>query len=93
MGYLTLGLLILPLIVMKKQVYINIKELVQVRPPALTPLTGHEFQIVPSIPNAFLVLEDNTVIDFGDMDSFDDRVAAANPLLPPLYETDLNDLD
>jgi len=52
-------------------VYINIKELVQVRPPSLTPLTGIEFQNVPSIPNAFLVIEDNTVIDFGNMDSFD----------------------
>ena len=40
---------------MTKQVYINIKELVQVRPPSLTPLTGIEFQNVPSIPNAFLV--------------------------------------
>lgn len=56
---------------MTKQVYINIKELVQVRPPSLTPLTGIEFQNVPSIPNAFLVIEDNTVIDFGNMDSFD----------------------
>lgn len=56
---------------MTKQVYINIKELVQVRPPSLTPLIGIEFQNVPSIPNAFLVIEDNTVIDFGNMDSFD----------------------
>jgi len=81
MGYPTLGLLILPLIVMTKQVYINIKELVQVRPPALTPLTGHEFQIVPSIPNAFLVIEDNTVIDFGNMDSFDKALYPAHDLI------------
>jgi imidazolonepropionase len=66
-----LGLLILPLIVMTKQVYINIKELVQVRPLPMIPLTGTEFQKVPSIPNAFLVIEDNTVLDFGNMDSFD----------------------
>ena len=66
-----LGLLILLLIVMTKQVYINIKELVQVRPLPMIPLTGTEFQKVPSIPNAFLVIEDNTVLDFGNMDSFD----------------------
>lgn len=61
--------------------YINIKELVQVRPPSLTPLTGIEFQHVPSIPNAFLVIEDNTVIDFGDMDSFDRALYHAHDLI------------
>jgi imidazolonepropionase len=66
---------------MTKQVYINIKELVQVRPPSLTPLTGIEFQNVPSIPNAFLVIEDNTVIDFGNMDSFDRALYHAHTLI------------
>lgn len=66
---------------MIKQVYINIKELVQVRPPSLTPLTGIEFQNVPSIPNAFLVIEDNTVIDFGNMDSFDSALYHAHTLI------------
>jgi imidazolonepropionase len=66
---------------MTKQVYINIKELVQVRPPSLTPLTGIEFQNVPSIPNAFLVIEDNTVIDFGNMDSFDSALYHAHTLI------------
>jgi imidazolonepropionase len=66
---------------MTKQVYINIKELVQVRPPSLTPLTGIEFQNVPSIPNAFLVIEDNTVIDFGNMDSFDRALYHAHDLI------------
>ena len=61
--------------------YINIKELVQVRPPSLTPLTGIEFQNVPSIPNAFLVIEDNTVIDFGNMDSFDRALYHAHDLI------------
>jgi imidazolonepropionase len=66
---------------MTKQVYINIKELVQVRPPSLAPLTGIEFQHVPSIPNAFLVIEDNTVIDFGNMDSFDSALYHAHDLI------------
>ena len=61
--------------------YINIKELVQVRPPSLTPLTGIEFQHVPSIPNAFLVIEDNMVIDFGNMDSFDRALYHAHDLI------------
>jgi imidazolonepropionase len=56
--------------VMTKQVYINIKGLVQVRPLPATPLTGSEFQHVPTISNAFLVIENNTVLDFGSMDSF-----------------------
>jgi imidazolonepropionase len=66
---------------MTKQVYINIKELVQVRPPSLTPLTGIEFQTVPSISNSFLVIEDNTVIDFGNMDSFDSALYHAHDLI------------
>jgi imidazolonepropionase len=70
MGYPMLGLLILPLIAMTKQVYINIKELVQVRPLPTTPLTGSEFQHVPTISHAFLVIEHNTVVDFGSMESF-----------------------
>lgn len=61
--------------------YINIKELVQVRPPSLTPLTGIEFQHVPSIPSAFLVIEDNTVIDFGNMDSFDRALYHSHDLI------------
>jgi imidazolonepropionase len=55
--------------------------LVQVRPPSLAPLTGIEFQNVPSIPNAFLVIEDNTVIDFGNMDSFDKALYHAHDLI------------
>jgi imidazolonepropionase len=56
---------------MTKQVYINIKELVQVRPLPVTPLTGTEFQHVPTISHAYLVIEHNTVVDFGSMESFD----------------------
>jgi imidazolonepropionase len=56
--------------VMTKQVYINIKGLVQVRALPTTPLTGSEFQHVPIISNAFLVIENNTVLDFGSMESF-----------------------
>ncbi len=50
--------------------YINIKELVQVRTLPPSPLTGIEFQEVPSISNAFLVIENNTVVDYGNMDSY-----------------------
>jgi imidazolonepropionase len=56
--------------VMTKQVYINIKGLVQVRALPITPLTGSESQHVPIISNAFLVIENNTVLDFGSMESF-----------------------
>ncbi len=56
---------------MTKQVYINIREIVQVRPIPIAPLTGSQFQHVPSIPCAFLVIENNVVVDFGKMESFD----------------------
>ena len=79
-----LGLLILPLIEMTKQVYINIKELVQVRPLPVTPLTGTEFQHVPSMLNAFLVIENNTVVDFGNMESFDPAFYPTHDLIDML---------
>lgn len=56
---------------MTKHIYTDIKELLQVRNPSSSPLIGPEFKEVPRIKNAFLVLEDHCVVDFGSMDMFD----------------------
>nr|WP_315208124.1 imidazolonepropionase [uncultured Flavobacterium sp.] len=53
---------------------INIKELLQVRETAKAKVSGAEMAILPTIKNAFLVIEDNLIADFGTMEN-----------LPPIH--------
>lgn len=46
---------------------INIKELLQVRTTAIEKLSGKEMATLPSIKNAFLLIESDTILDFGSM--------------------------
>ena len=46
----------------------NIKELIQVRTEAVSFLSGKEMSELPTIKNAFLVVEDGLITDFGSMD-------------------------
>jgi imidazolonepropionase len=46
---------------------INIKELLQVREIAVTKVSGAEMAILPTIKNAYLLLEDDLIADFGSM--------------------------
>nr|WP_315232780.1 imidazolonepropionase [uncultured Flavobacterium sp.] len=48
---------------------INIKELLQVRETAIAKVSGAEMAILPTIQNAFLVIKDNLIADFGSMDN------------------------
>ncbi|MDI6050125.1 imidazolonepropionase [Flavobacterium sp. XS2P24] len=48
---------------------INIKELLQVRETAIAKVSGAEMAILPTIKNAFLVIKDNLIADFGSMDN------------------------
>ena len=48
----------------------NIKDLIQVREAQITCVSGKEMSILPSIKNAFLLIEDDTIIDFGRMTQF-----------------------
>ncbi|MFV8355637.1 imidazolonepropionase [Flavobacterium sp. XS1P32] len=47
---------------------VNIKELLQVRETAIDKVCGTEMAILPTIKNAFLVINDNLIADFGSMD-------------------------
>ncbi len=49
-------------------VIINIKELLQVRETAIAKVSGAEMAILPTIKNAFLVIKNNLIADFGSMD-------------------------
>ncbi|RKS14008.1 imidazolonepropionase [Flavobacterium sp. 120] len=48
---------------------INIKELLQIRETAIAKVSGAEMAILPTIKNAFLVIKDNLIADFGSMDN------------------------
>ncbi|MDA6070225.1 imidazolonepropionase [Flavobacterium sp. AC] len=45
----------------------NIKELLQVRETSVPKVSGAEMAVLPSIKNAFLIIKDNLIIDFGSM--------------------------
>lgn len=48
---------------------INIKELLQVRETSVSKVSGAEMAILPTIQNAFLILKDNLIADFGPMEN------------------------
>lgn len=48
---------------------INIQELLQVRETSIAKVSGVEMAKLPTIKNAFLVLKDNLIEDFGSMDN------------------------
>jgi imidazolonepropionase len=51
---------------------INIKELLQVREPNVLKVSGSDMKVLPKLENAYLLIQDDTIIDYGSMDeSFD----------------------
>lgn len=54
---------------MRKTAVLNIKELLQVRSLPAKPLTGSELSKVPALKNAYLLLHNKEVVDFGEMAS------------------------
>jgi imidazolonepropionase len=48
--------------------FINIKELIQVRDFSVKKVSGKEMSILPTIKNAFLLVKDDLIEDFGSMD-------------------------
>lgn len=49
--------------------YINIKELIQVRESSVKKVSGKQMSILPTIKNAFLLVKDDKIIDFGSMNN------------------------
>jgi imidazolonepropionase len=49
--------------------FIHIKELLQVRPQGISKVSGSEMAILPKIDNAFLLIKDNKIADFGPMEN------------------------
>lgn len=46
----------------------NIKELIQVREHNILKVEGHDMKILPSIKNAYLLINHDTIIDYGKME-------------------------
>lgn len=51
-----------------KTLIINIQELLQVRDSSILKVSGAEMAVLPSIKNAYLVIENDLIADFGSMD-------------------------
>ena len=45
----------------------NIKQLLQIRESSIRKVSGKEMKILPIIENAFIFIENDTIIDFGEM--------------------------
>ena len=54
---------------------INIKELLQVRETSIDTVSGSEMAILPTIKNAFLVIKENLIADFGAMENLPEMKA------------------
>ncbi len=50
-----------------KKLFINIKELIQVREPSVEKISGDEMRILPSIKNAWLLIQDEKILDYGEI--------------------------
>ena len=51
------------------KLFINIKQLVQVREPSVSKVSGAEMKSLPIIENAYLLVEDGLISDYGEMEN------------------------
>ena len=68
----------------------NIKELLQIRESNIKKVSGREMKILPTLKNAFVLIEDDTIIDFGKMDNCkgihaDKTIDASGQLVLPTW--------
>jgi len=68
----------------------NIKELIQVRDKQINFVSGAEMKILPTLKNAFLVVENGLILNFGPMDNcpnskFDTTIDATGKMILPSW--------
>ena len=61
-----------------KTLFVNIKELIQVRDTGVKKVSGKAMNSLPTIKNAFLLIENDRIIDFGKMEQLPNRSVANN---------------
>lgn len=69
---------------------INIKELIQVRDASILKVSGSEMAVLPTIKNAFLIIEDDLIADFGIMENLppinaNKRIDATGKMILPTW--------
>ena len=57
-----------------KTLIINIQELLQVRDSSILKVSGDEMAVLPSIKNAYLVIENDLIADFGSMEDLPENI-------------------
>ena len=57
-----------------KTLIINIKELLQVRESSVLKISGAEMAVLPTIKNAFLLIQDGRIADFGSMEDLQEDI-------------------
>lgn len=73
-----------------KVLFRNIRQLLQIREPGVTKVSGKEMNELPVLNNAYLITEDETILDFGPMDqipevSADMNVDASGKIILPTW--------
>lgn len=72
-----------------KTLFYNIKELFQVRENNTSILKGNEMKELPSIKNAYLLIENDLIADYGSMENvptnFDESVDVTGKMIMPSY--------
>ena len=68
----------------------NIKELLQIRESIIKKVSGKEMKTLPTLKNAFVLIEDDTIIDFGKMEDCkgihaDETIDASGQLVLPTW--------
>lgn len=71
-------------------IIININELLQVRKTSILKVSGKEMSVLPTINNAYLIIEDDKIFDFGEMincpiGDFDLKIDATGKTVLPAY--------
>lgn len=59
-----------------KTLFKNIKELIQVRQTPLSHVAGSDMKVLPTIKNAYLLVEEGRIVDFGEMENCPSLVSA-----------------
>lgn len=72
-----------------KILFTNIKELLQVREGNILKVSGVEMAELPSIKNAYLLVENDTIIDYGTMENCpidsDEVIDASGKIILPTW--------
>lgn len=76
--------------IIMKILFKNIKELIQVRTEQISYVSGKEMKLLPTIKNAFLVVENGLIADFGNMENcpntnFTEVVDASEKMILPTW--------